>query len=404
MLQQLTNRFYIAIALLGAPLFALYEWLPFIICKSYGASPVQLVALAAAKPLMALLSFYWSAWASSEPWQLKRNIVLAGAVGGSLALLFWLVHTPWLLVLGFTLYVMASRAVMPAWMELLKLNLCPKGRSEVFARGQLATYLVTLFLPIGLGLFMDRYDEIWRWFFLGAAALHFAAMALQSRFPMARRSQTAVKVPPTPISLTQPWQEAWRLLVARPDFAFYQLIFVFGGLGLMVMHPALPVFFTQVVKISYTEFAVAITVCKAIGFALSNRTWAKRIHSVDIIRLSAYVTLAAAAFPLVLLISPLSLLFAAAAYLIYGSMKSGSDLAWNLSGPIFARSDQSLPFTRVNIVLVGLRGCIGPALGGCLLALGGPVIPLVAGSALCLIGFFYGLGLSRRVKIVSSVS
>jgi hypothetical protein len=45
-----------------------------------------------------------------------------------------------------------------------------------------------------------------------------------------------------------------------------------------------------------------------------------------------------------------------AAYL-YGAMQGGSELSWKLSGPIFAKDKHSTPFSSLNLVLVGARGC-----------------------------------------------
>jgi hypothetical protein len=56
------------------------------------------------------------------------------------------------------------------------------------------------------------------------------------------------------------------------------------------------------------------------------------------------------------------------AYLLYGAMQAGSELSWNLSGPILARNEDSWIYSSVNVASVGIRGCIAPLLGSLLCA------------------------------------
>ena len=76
-------------------------------------------------------------------------------------------------------------------------------------------------------------------------------------------------------------------------------------------------------------------------------------------------------------------------FILYGIAQAGSHLLWNLSGALFAGEEDSSPYSRVNILMVGLRGRVVPAIGGLLCDLVGPGPMLVLGSLICFGGVVY---------------
>jgi hypothetical protein len=74
-----------------------------------------------------------------------------------------------------------------------------------------------------------------------------------------------------------------------------------------------------------------------------------------------------------------------AAYLLYGLMQAGSELSWNLSGPIFSKQEDSSTYTGVNVVSIGLRGCVAPPLGSYLCNLTNATMVLLMGGGFCLL-------------------
>src|SRR5690606_27390480 len=116
-----------------------------------------------------------------------------------------------------------------------------------------------------------------------------------------------------------------------------------------------------------TELTIAFTLCKGIGYALTAKAWSDWFSEVDIYRFSSGVTALCCVFPLLLLAAKLHLFWLYAAYIVYGVMQAGSELSWNMSGPVFSRHENSSLFSSVNVLTVGLRGCFAPALGTSLL-------------------------------------
>ena len=134
----------------------------------------------------------------------------------------------------------------------------------------------------------------------------------------------------------------------------------------MILQPALPKFFMDVLGLSYTELSIALNLCKGIGFVLTSQIWANGMHKTDILRFSTLVIVLGAVFPLILLFAQIHVLWIYVAYLVYGMMQAGSELSWHLSGPIFAKEGESSQFSGVNVLTVGLRGSVIPQLGALL--------------------------------------
>lgn len=394
---QKTRDAFIWSNILNAPLWAMYSLLVFIFYKDLHATPLEITLLISSKPVVAIISFYWNSFIDTRRDWLKLSIVLASILGMIPCLFFPFVDNHGFYILAFAIYMMASRAVIPAWMEILKIRIKSDERSKVFSMGSSINYLTSLFFPLLVSHWMDMSIGIWRWVFFFTAVLSVLSNFLLIVIPIPEdEPQEKMNILNLKEQLIKPWKNFIQLMTSRPDFAHFQWIFMCGGLGLMIMHPALPVFTVEVLQLSYTELVIAISVCKGIGFALTTRTWASFFNKVNIYVLASFMCFLAALFPLLLMAAGFQFLWVYAAYLIYGVMQAGSELCWNLSGPKFARHENSSAFTGVNVVLVGLRGCVGPVLGGYLGVIANSYLPLMVGGAFCFIGAAFALYSSKK--------
>ncbi len=362
-----TRTAFLWTSLLKTPFWSLYGLLIFILYKDLHASHLQVAVFLALKPIVSLISIYWSAFIKERTDRLKSNII-AGAILAYFPFFFFpFVDTPWFFIASAALYLMLKRGVIPAWMEILKLNLQDDSREKVFAYGSAVSHLGGILLPIWIGDLLDVRPGIWRWLFPACGLFGLLSIFFQLRIPILHRSIPS-NLPPFSLKATliDPWKHGWQLCVKRSDFRQFQIGFFLGGMGLMIMQPALPKFFFDSLHLSYAELAIALSACKGIGFAMTTRYWSALMQKVNIFRFSSWVTGLAAIFPLILLLAPFQLFFLYASYLLYGVMQAGSELSWHLSGPVFAKKEDSSIFSSVNIATVGLRGCIAPLLGSVL--------------------------------------
>lgn len=378
-----TRNAYIWTRVLDTPFWGLFNLLPFILYKDLHATPFQLAVIITLKPLVAILSSYWSAQVHSKPNRLVSSILSARWIAYLPFLAFPFVHSSWYLIGCIGLFMFLQAGMMPAWMELLKQNVPVHLREKIFSYTQAFGYLGGGLLPFAIGWILDEWVGSWRWMFPLAALVGLSAQIWQYRI-LIKPTAALTDKPFSSHLLIQPWKSAWDLLRNRPDFAKFQIGFMLLGSGLMILQPALPIFFVDQLHLSYLEMGVAITLCKGIGFACSSPLWSSWIQKVDLFRFGTVIACLAALFPLLLIAAQEQLFWLYLAYMMYGLMQAGNELSWNLSGPIFAKQEDSSPFSSVNVIAVGVRGIFIPSLGAfCLTRFGSQAIMLLSG-LLCL--------------------
>lgn len=380
-----TKQAYLLTSLFNAPFWALYGMLIFILYKDLHATALQITILIALKPSVSLFSVYWSALIHKRPDRLRSNVIIAGLLAHFPFLFFPWIHSPWYVVFSGALYMLFMRGIKPAWMEILKMHLPDTTQAKIFSYGAALSYGIGVVLPIFFGKLLDIDVQSWRYLFPATALLSLGGLFFQWRIPMTKN----LSIQPLPKEsfsslFSKPWKNAWSLLKNRPDFARYQLGFMLGGGGLMIWQPALPIFFIDFLHLSFTELAIAIALCKGIGFTLTSRPWANLLNRLNIYKTSSLVIFLACLFPICLIGAQLHLMWIFFAYLIYGIMQAGSELTWHLSGPLFSGREDSSSYSSVNVLSAGLRGCIAPCIGALLCSYTSATWALVIGGVLCL--------------------
>jgi predicted MFS family arabinose efflux permease len=157
----------------------------------------------------------------------------------------------------------------------------------------------------------------------------------------------------------------------------------------MLIAPALSLFYADDLSLSHADISIARFVLMGVGVALSSFLWRQGIEKVQIHRLTSWILIGFALFPLALMCAPYSKNFLYVAFFIYGIAQAGSHLLWNLSGTLFAAEGDSSPFSTTNILMVGLRGAVAPLLGGLLCNFCGTLPMLACGVLISLYGSWY---------------
>jgi predicted MFS family arabinose efflux permease len=405
-----TRLAYTWTRILNTPFWALYTLLPFIMWHLQ-ATRWQIACFISLKPIASLFSLYWSAPIKRRRDRLVPNIIWASVLGHLPFLLVPFVQHPWFFVFASAIYMLFYRGVNPAWMELLKINIPEEHRKRVFAYGSALYHVGGALLAIAVGWLLDDFFEAWRWLFPLTAVLALGAIIFQATLPIKKQwvEEDPLVFPVFSFKeqFQKPWKEAWELMRRRPDFARFQIGFMLGGGGLMLWQPALPQFFLEVLHLNYKELTIAMTLCKSIGYALALPVWTRAMSRIDIFIFSGFVPAIAALFPLGLIAAQWHLLWLYVAYFLYGIMQAGSEMSWNLSGPIFSKHEDSSTYSSVNVMTVGLRGCIAPSLGGILCNLSSATTVLLMGGGFSLLAtwhMYFNRQKEEKLYLLSSES
>lgn len=370
--------------LVSEPLVALYTLIPFLLRRDLDATMLQVSLFISLRPVLSVFSFYWSAYLKEGQGKLIGNLVSASFLAYFPFLFFPFASHFTFLFIASAMYQLFSKAAIPALIEVLKRNIPKHPREKVYSTYFLLSFIESGVLGVVFGQILDAHTVRWEILFAGAALIGLSSLFLLSRlhvpfFKMGKgRSQD--------LSLIRPWQESFRLIRRNGGFADFQKAFMIGGSALMLMAPALATFYADTLSLSYANITTARFIFMAIGVAGSTFFWRKGLGAFPLLRLTACVLVGFGFFPVALLLSQYHLYFLYLAFLFYGIAQAGSHLIWNLSGTFFGGEKDSSPYTRVNILMQGIRGAIIPILGGFCCELTGPIPILILGMGMC----FYG--------------
>ena len=375
---------YATSRLLSVPFWGLFSLLIFILEKDLHATPLQLASFIAIRPVSAIFSPYWSQMADVLRKRLIPNLVLGNILKFIPFLFFPWIDNPWFYIFSVGFHMALCRGTIPAWIEVFKIKIPQVSTSKVCAIGSMIEYSGMILLPLFLGKLL-AIPGSWRWLFpLSAFLGMLAAWPIQKiHIPPLEENKQPLKK--TFLPLASPWKKGWKLLKKRSDFSTFQWGFFLGGAGIMLFQSVLPKYFNRVLHLSYTDLLIAMGALKGVGMALSSPLWVKFFNRSKIFSVCSLVTLLAALFPLLILSASSSNSMIYVAYLAYGVMQGGSELSWRMSGLVFAKEKNSVPFSSINVLAIGIRGLIFPYLGTFLLdQSNGPTVVLLFGMALCL--------------------
>jgi MFS family permease len=372
--------------LLSEPLIGLIAILPFILRKDLHASAFQISIFNMVKPAVALLSFYWGAVLWRNRQSLRSNWIASKLLASLPFLIFPFVQNIWFFIIVAALFHFFQRGGMPAQMEILKQNVPPGARENFFSWSSAFNFLGGVVIGLlSLGIWMDASD--WKILFFISALIGLLAVLIQMGIPIDTSKVKEEPVRKNP--LITPWKDSWNLLRQRPDFARFQIGFMMGGIGLMLIMPALVLYSADDLALSHVDMTMSRFVWMGLGFVLATPFWRRKVGLPGIYQLTAVVCLLFAASALCWILAGVGLAWFFAAFFLYGVAQAGSHLIWHLSGPLFAGSGDSSLFSTVNILTVGLRGLIVPFMAGFLCNSIGPLPVLGIGLVWCLAGSIY---------------
>ena len=242
-----------------------------------------------------------------------------------------------------------------------------------------------------MGGILDLHQNSWKFLCCLTALIGLTSLFVQIKLPIPLDKLTPLRTTNTPLKtrIIQPWKEAISLLKTRPDFAKFQYGFMMGGFGLMLIAPSLSIFYVDTLKLDHSQLITGRSILMGVGIVLSSYFWRKSLAKLPVSQLTSKILIGFGIFPLTLVLSTLHIHWFYLSFIFYGIAQAGSHLLWNLSGTLFAKEEDSSQFSRVNILMLGLRGIAAPALGGFLCQFFGPIPMLFMGALICFAGAFY---------------
>jgi MFS family permease len=390
-----TRRALLATNLTSEPLNALYTLLPIILYKHLNATPLQISIFVMLRPFFSFFSFYWSSHLLYYQNKLIPNFIGAWVLARLPFVFVLFFPNFWYLLFAAAIYQLFSKAGIPSWIEILKRKIPKQPRETLFSLYNIFSFVEGMGLSFIIGRFLDFDPNSWNGMICIAALVGLGSLYFISKIQIPKSPDAEAPLPTNRI--LHPWKQGFQLMRERPDFSRFQIGFMIGGSALMIMAPAFSIFYVDGLSLSYSNITTARFVFMGLGVICSTFLWKRWFQRLPINFVAALVSIGFCLFPVTLLLAQYNVLFFYVAFVFYGIAQAGSQLIWNLSGTVFAGENDSLPFTNVNILMLSIRGCVMPLLGGQLCELFGAAPVLVLGACMSFCGVFYLLRKKDRV-------
>lgn len=385
------------------PFLVLYTLIPFVLRKDLGSSLLQLSILASLKPILPIFSFYWSSRLTKKKEDLRKNLIGAWVLARVPFLLVPWCSNPWYLILCCAFYELFNKSGIPALMEILKINTKEQSMHRLYTICFVVTFIESILLGLCLTGILKNSIVSWQLCYGVATLISLSSIWPQMNLVFPKENLSSHSPPIDGHKILTPWKEAFSVLRSNPDFARFQYGFMIGGFGLMLAAPSLSLFYVDFLNLSHSEIVTARSILMGVGITASAYFWKKFLNRNRVEKMTGAILFGFFIYFLLLYFSSMHKNLFYISYFIYGITQAGSHLLWNLSGPLFSKEMNSVPFSSVNILMVGLRGCIAPAIGGILCNYLGPEFVIFLGGLICLFGVIY-IRLSSRAskKLVQS--
>lgn len=384
--------------LASEPFVALLTLMGFILKKELGASPLEISILSGLTPVIACFSFYLSTLFSQKSHWLVPNLVVSFFLGRILFLFLPFYCSVPFVIVAALFYQLFNRASTPALMEVIKLSVNETKRSSLISSVYFFNFLESLCLGLFIGRILDSGADHWKWAFFLAALISMTSILFHSRIQIPKDNVSAA-----PLSKwNSPFICCLELIKKDKSFRIFQTGFMIGGTGLMLMNPALIIFYDQTLHLSHEMLTSARYIWMALGVLLTTFLWEKFLKKETLFYLVALITFGFGLFSIFIFLSKKMFLFFYCGFFIYGVAQAGSHLVWHLSGILFSKKEESSSiYTATNVLMVGVRGLIAPLVGGIMTSYLGPSFTLLVGATLCLSGSLWMIlkAVKQRVEL-----
>ncbi len=338
---------------------ATYAQFDIVARKEFGASSFLIAFFFVGPHLPALLSAFWGA---SMAGRSRKAFLGAAAVFGPLLLLGMpFAHSAGAFMALCALSLLGDPILVPFRNRLLQANYPDAVRGRIwgwiFGLGRVAILSSSLLT----GYILDRFPGSHRFVFPAAGLLGLAGIFLYARVRL-RWTEGAVS------SAKRWWRQIADVFRDTPGFAAFEGTFMVYGFAFMLLLPLYVIVVNDILHLSYVQAALLRQVIPQLSIAIASPIAGRILDRSNPLATgtSAFATLAV--FPLFMIaaIRAESFWIAAGAYVVFGVAMAFLHTAWELGPTWFAGKRDSSRYMGIHMSCVGLRGTVGPPVGGML--------------------------------------
>jgi MFS family permease len=365
-----------AVVLMQGTWQAAYFMMPVLARKRFDANPAEVLLITMAPMVLATLSIFWQVLLRRG--SIRRYLLIYWAAAMLPTGLIALAQSYWHMLVFFLIGSLGSVAWSSVNGELLKRLYPDRQHGRAFAWLSVGTMLAGAVLSLGVGTWLSRNPDAFRWYLPVFAAVQLAGVLLLARLARAAGAERPGQVSGEPWSLSrtlEPLAHMREVLRADRVFFRYEAAFMTYGIGWMICWALLPLLVTDKLGLNYDAIAAATAFATQIATLLAIVPAGRLNDRLGPTRTSA---VAFAVYTLY----PLGLVFAqdatqlTIASVVFGIAAAGANMGWLLGPVSLAPSPDKVPqYVAIHATLVGVRGTVFQGLGVGLYAATGSFTP-----------------------------
>lgn len=365
----------LAVILIQATQWAVMFVLSVLARKHFSANNLEVLLITATPTVLFVLSIFWNDYFERRTF--GRYLLVYWLVA-SLPLAFAAFATNvWMLIVPHLISSLGGAGYHPAAGELLKRLYGEKRRGRVYAILWGSAMAVGAFASLGIGEWLSKDVNAFRWYMPLAAVLQLLGVGLLvwigqvTGVSAARKLRENVPSGERLKRLLDPVLHMGTVLKQDPTFARYEAAYMTYGIGWMVAYALLPLLVTDKLHLEYDTITQSTTVPYQLAVVLMLWPAGLLMDKLGAVRSTGLSFL-------MLAIYPLGLIFSGDAHELlitsvwYGIAHAGASVGWMVGPVSLAPSPDKVPkYVAIHATLVGLRGSIFQGLGVLLLQVTG---------------------------------
>ncbi|MCK4524159.1 MFS transporter [candidate division WOR-3 bacterium] len=338
-----------------------------ILKKTLGGTPFEITILTMIMPFSNFFSVYFAPIIKKS--QHKSLLFMIIGIFGRMSLVFIaFINTaiPFMLILF--VYFVFNAFLSPLMNSMLQLNIRADKRGKLFGYMNSLTTLAAVIVSIIAGKLLDIDENFFKLLFTAAGISGFVSCYLLSKIRFKKKMQIDSSLVSSKFDILYPFKNMLHIFKNDKKYLFFESSFFVYGMGFLVILPALPIFFVDVMKMDYTQISMAkgvigqffmVLIMPFIG-SLHDRTNPMIFSSVTFFTLAFY--------PLILILAPSNqymnpIHIVYISFFIFSLAMSGVIIVWNLGSIYFAGNTYSSDYQSIHVTLTGVRGLLAPLLG-----------------------------------------
>jgi hypothetical protein len=369
LVSQILNGLAIGIALLQE----------IILKKSLFASDLEVTILVFLVSSSNLFSIY-GAEIINRAHNQKRAIILTGIISKSFYFIIPLFQSSSWFILCIAAMSYTDALLRPFWNVVMKHNYTEQKRNIYYSYTATSSTIALLIVSIGVGYLLDIDFRIYKILFpiaglfdiisfINLGKLIETGKDAHGGFNEKFSGTFSIKLLKDILIL--PIRSTLKIFKENPSFFRFEKYFFLYGMAFMIVLPAVPIYFVEILKLDYVPISFAKGLIFHGALILFTPVMGRMFGTGNPTKFTGYVFMILALYPLSLFLIEVTGIksyfpiewLVYGAFFIYGLSMSGVGISWALSSIYYSPPSQVSNYQAVHITLTGVRGVFSPFLG-----------------------------------------